>query len=88
MNGSRGSFAGERAHHERGCIILAALLGDVMVTWRRDLNLVNLLLDEAFRAIIGPRQESWRSNVQTAVGLGIPATALSGVGRQLRRLSQ
>jgi 6-phosphogluconate dehydrogenase len=44
-----------------------------MVTWRRDPNLVTLLLDEAFRAIIGPRQESWRSIAQTAVGLRIPA---------------
>jgi 6-phosphogluconate dehydrogenase len=60
-----------------GCIIRAALLGDVMAVCRRDPNLVNLLLDEAFRGVIGSRQESWRSVVQTAVGLGIPAMALS-----------
>jgi 6-phosphogluconate dehydrogenase len=60
-----------------GCIIRAALLGDIMAAFRRDPQLVNLLLDEAFREAIGRRQPSWRFVVQTAVGLGIPVLAMS-----------
>ena len=36
-----------------GCIIRAALLGDIRDAFRRDPDLVNLLLDEAFRDAIG-----------------------------------
>ena len=36
-----------------GCIIRAALLGDIREAFRRDPNLVNLLLDESFRDTIG-----------------------------------
>jgi 6-phosphogluconate dehydrogenase len=60
-----------------GCIIRAALLGDIMTAFRRDPQLVNLLLDEAFRDAIKRRQQSWRFVVQTAVGLGIPVLAMS-----------
>ncbi len=60
-----------------GCIIRAQLLGDIREAYRRDPNLVNLLLDRAFRAAVEERQASWRFLVQTAVGLGIPVPALS-----------
>ena len=60
-----------------GCIIRADLLGDIMVAYRRDPDLVNLLLDEAFRTAVESRQEAWRYLVQTAVGMGIPVLALS-----------
>jgi 6-phosphogluconate dehydrogenase len=60
-----------------GCIIRAALLGDIMAAYRRDPGLSNLLLDEAFRTAVERRQEAWRFVVQTAVGLGIPAPAMS-----------
>jgi 6-phosphogluconate dehydrogenase len=60
-----------------GCIIRATLLGDIMDAFRRDPDLANLLLDEAFRDAIVARQASWRRVVQTAVELGIPALALS-----------
>ena len=61
-----------------GCIIRAALLGDIREAFRRDPGLVNLLLDESFRDAIGDRrvQDGWRFVVQTAVGLGIPVPAL------------
>jgi 6-phosphogluconate dehydrogenase len=61
-----------------GCIIRAALLGDIREAFRRDPKLVNLMLDESFRDAIGGRstQDGWRFVVQTAVGLGIPVPAL------------
>ena len=73
-----------------GCIIRAALLGDISEAFRRDPNLGNLLLDESFRSTIGKPavQNGWRFVVQTAVGLGIPVPGLSRVARLLRRVSQ
>ena len=61
-----------------GCIIRAALLGDIREAFRRDANLVNLLLDDAFRTTIGRSevQNGWRFVVQTAVGLGVPVAGL------------
>ena len=60
-----------------GCIIRAGLLGDIMSAFQRDLGLVNLLLDDAFRTAVESRQEAWRFVVQTAIGMGIPALGLS-----------
>ncbi len=60
-----------------GCIIRATLLGDIMAAYDRSPNLVNLLLDEAFRDAVESRQAAWREVVQTAVGLGIPVLATS-----------
>ncbi|RPJ71452.1 MAG: NADP-dependent phosphogluconate dehydrogenase [Acidobacteria bacterium] len=60
-----------------GCIIRATLLGDIMSAYERDPGLVNLLLDESFRDAVESRQAAWRQVVQAAVGLGIPALAMS-----------
>jgi 6-phosphogluconate dehydrogenase len=60
-----------------GCIIRASLLGDITAAFQRDPSLANLLLDKSFRAAVESRQASWRFLVQTAVGLGIPALAVS-----------
>jgi 6-phosphogluconate dehydrogenase len=60
-----------------GCIIRADLLNNIMEAYRRDPNLVNLLLDDTFREAVESRQEAWRFVVQTAVGIGIPVLALS-----------
>ncbi len=60
-----------------GCIIRASLLGDIMAAFQRNPELVNLLLDEAFRDAVEQRQESWRFIVRTAVELGIPVLATS-----------
>jgi 6-phosphogluconate dehydrogenase len=59
-----------------GCIIRAALLEDIRGAFRRDPDLVNLLLDGTFSEAVGRRQDAWRQVVQTAVGLGIPVPAL------------
>jgi 6-phosphogluconate dehydrogenase len=60
-----------------GCIIRADLLNDIMEAYRRDPNLVNLLLDDAFREAVESRQEAWRFVIQTAIGMGIPVLALN-----------
>jgi 6-phosphogluconate dehydrogenase len=60
-----------------GCIIRASLLGDIMAAYQRDAGLVNLMLDEAFRDALAERQDSWRTVLQAAVGMGIPVPALS-----------
>jgi len=61
-----------------GCIIRAALLGDIRDAFKRDPALVNLLLDESFKNAIGNAavQDGWRLLVRTAVDLGIPVPAL------------
>jgi len=60
-----------------GCIIRASLLGDIMGAYRRNPDLVNLLLDDAFREAIHERQAAWRYVVQAAIGMGVPALAMS-----------
>jgi 6-phosphogluconate dehydrogenase len=62
-----------------GCIIRAALLGDIMHAYRSNPALPNLLLDPTFRQAVESRQTAWRFVLQTAIGLGIPmpATAAS-----------
>jgi 6-phosphogluconate dehydrogenase len=59
-----------------GCIIRAGMLGDITAAFRRNPELANLLLDETFREAVEARQNSLRSILQTAVGLGIPVLAL------------
>jgi 6-phosphogluconate dehydrogenase len=58
-----------------GCIIRATLLNDIRAAFKRDPQLVNLLLDRAFSDAVGARQQAWREMVQVAVGLGIPVPA-------------
>ena len=60
-----------------GCIIRAGLLGDIRAAYRRNPDLANLLLDDAFREAVDERQEAWRNVLQTAIGLGIPVLAMS-----------
>jgi 6-phosphogluconate dehydrogenase len=60
-----------------GCIIRASLLGDIMSAYHRNPELVNLLLDPAFRDAVQSRQDQWRLVVQTAVEMGIPVLAMS-----------
>ena len=69
-----------------GCIIRAALLGDIREAFKRDPNLGNLLLDKSFRRQIGQPdlQNGWRFVVQTAVGLGIPVAGPRRIARLLR----
>jgi 6-phosphogluconate dehydrogenase len=60
-----------------GCIIRASLLSDITNAYRKNPDLPNLLLDEAFTRAVLSREAAWREVVQTAVGLGIPMLATS-----------
>jgi len=60
-----------------GCIIRARLLGDIRHAFERNPALVNLMVDDAFRDVLGRCQDAWRHVVQTAVGLGIPVPGTS-----------
>jgi 6-phosphogluconate dehydrogenase len=59
-----------------GCIVRAALLGDIMEAFTRDPALLNLLIDPTFRDAMAGRQGGWRRVVQTAVGIGIPVPCI------------
>jgi 6-phosphogluconate dehydrogenase len=60
-----------------GCIIRAIFLNRITDAFRRNPDLPNLLVDDAFKADVASRQGSLRYVVQTAVGLGIPCLAFS-----------
>lgn len=60
-----------------GCIIRAALLGDITRAYLAQPDLPNLLLDDHFRTVIQNSQAAWREVLQTAIGLGIPMLATS-----------
>ncbi|WP_051382928.1 NADP-dependent phosphogluconate dehydrogenase [Gloeobacter kilaueensis] len=58
-----------------GCIIRAVFLDKIKNAFLRDPALTNLLIDPDFSGDILDRQANWRSVVQTAAQLGIPAYA-------------
>ncbi|RPI79752.1 MAG: NADP-dependent phosphogluconate dehydrogenase [Chloroflexi bacterium] len=58
-----------------GCIIRAVLLNDIAYAYDRDPDLLNLILDEAFKDAIISRQAAWRDVVRTGIELGIPMLA-------------
>jgi 6-phosphogluconate dehydrogenase len=60
-----------------GCIVRAALLGDIRDAFGRDAALVNLMLDPAFAHAMAERQDGWRFAVTSAVTLGIPVAAIA-----------
>ncbi len=60
-----------------GCIIRAALLGDIAKAFEKEPDLPNLLMDKTFAEAVLRRQDTWREVVQIGVGLGIPMLATS-----------
>lgn len=60
-----------------GCIIRSRFLKNIKQAFDTDPKLSNLLLDDFFRDAIHDSQTGWRSAVQFAVGIGIPAPAFS-----------
>ena len=60
-----------------GCIIRSKFLGDIKKAFKRNPNLVNLLLDKFFKKAVSSRQTAWRRVVVKATQLGIPAPCLS-----------
>jgi 6-phosphogluconate dehydrogenase len=60
-----------------GCIIRSAFLGKIKEAFDGNPALTNLLLDPYFREAVETAQQAWRRVVAVAVGLGIPAPAMS-----------
>jgi 6-phosphogluconate dehydrogenase len=60
-----------------GCIIRSAFLGKIKEAFDRDPKLANLMLDPYFRNELERCQLGWRRAAMAAVGLGIPAPAMT-----------
>ena len=60
-----------------GCIIRSRFLNNIKQAFDTNPELSNLLLDGFFRDAIHDSQVGWRSAMQFAVGVGIPAPAFS-----------
>jgi 6-phosphogluconate dehydrogenase len=60
-----------------GCIIRSRFLNDIKAAYDRDPALENLLQDEFFRGEIAKALRGWRKTAAMAVGLGIPAPAIT-----------
>jgi 6-phosphogluconate dehydrogenase len=60
-----------------GCIIRSVFLGEIAKAFRRNRDLVNLLLDNFFKKAVSSRQAGWRRVVARAAQLGIPVPCLA-----------
>lgn len=60
-----------------GCIIRARMLNDIMDAYRRNPNLINLLVDDNFKEVAASSQGAWRATIRQAVEWGIPIPAMS-----------
>jgi 6-phosphogluconate dehydrogenase len=60
-----------------GCIIRSVFLGDIKKAFKRNPDLVNLLLDKFFNKAVVKRQAAWRRVIMQAVKMGIPTPCLS-----------
>jgi 6-phosphogluconate dehydrogenase len=60
-----------------GCIIRSVFLGKIKAAFDRDPKLANLMLDAYFRNELERCQLGWRRTAMAAVGLGIPAPAMT-----------
>ena len=60
-----------------GCIIRSVFLGEIKKAFKRNPDLVNLLLDKFFRKAVSSRQIGWRRVVVQAAKLGIPTPCLA-----------
>jgi 6-phosphogluconate dehydrogenase len=60
-----------------GCIIRARFLNSIMNAYNRRPDLPNLLLDDEFGRWMQSAQANWRMAIKTAIGIGVPAPAMS-----------
>ena len=60
-----------------GCIIRSVFLGDIKKAFKRNPDLVNLLLDKFFKKAVSSRQTGWRRVIVQSAKLGIPTPCLS-----------
>jgi 6-phosphogluconate dehydrogenase len=58
-----------------GCIIRSALLEPIRTAYRKQPDLIHLLLDQSLGELVAERIDDLRGVVQTATGMGIPAPA-------------
>ena len=59
-----------------GCIIRSVFLGEIKKAFKRNPDLVNLLLDKFFKKAVSSRQAGWRRVVVKAAQMGIPMPCL------------
>jgi 6-phosphogluconate dehydrogenase len=60
-----------------GCIIRSVFLGDIKKAFKRNPDLVNLLLDKFFKKAVSSRQAGWRRVIVKSAQMGIPTPCLS-----------
>src|SRR5664280_1573241 len=60
-----------------GCIIRSVFLGEITKAFKRNPNLVNLLLDKFFKKAVSSRQTGWRRVIIQSTKLGIPTPCVS-----------
>ena len=60
-----------------GCIIRAQFLNQITRAYEKNSDLVNLLMEEYFRDIVGNYQVEWREVVKLAISAGISVPAFS-----------
>lgn len=60
-----------------GCIIRAQFLNQIMRAYDKNANLVNLLMEDYFKDIVGQYQLEWREVIKTAISAGIPLPGFS-----------
>jgi 6-phosphogluconate dehydrogenase len=75
-NGWNLNYGGIALMWRGGCIIRSAFLGDIKKAFKRNPDLVNLLMDPFFARAVRRAQSSWRRVVGLAVKLGIPVPAI------------
>jgi len=76
-NGWNLNYGGIALMWRGGCIIRSAFLGNIKKAFKKNPELVNLLLDPFFQRATKRAQSSWRKVVATAVKMGIPMPAIS-----------
>ncbi|MCX6353448.1 MAG: NADP-dependent phosphogluconate dehydrogenase [Candidatus Aureabacteria bacterium] len=59
-----------------GCIIRAAILGDIQAAYRKQADLPNILLDPGVGGAVAKRQQDLREVVRIVADIGIPAPAM------------
>ena len=70
-------FGGIALMWRGGCIIRSRFLNDIKAAFGRDPGLENLLQDGFFRGEVAAALRGWRKTAAMAVGLGIPAPAIT-----------
>jgi 6-phosphogluconate dehydrogenase len=71
------NYGGVALMWREGCIIRSAFLSKIKDAYDKNPSLNNLLMDDWFAAVLNNYQDSWRTGVSYAIGLGVPTPAFS-----------